>query len=123
MTRRKQDDPKKKDDLEKTGWPGENHRPVTSHWQTLSHNVVHLDLAVIELTTSMMRICEWVSEWVSEGYLTSSRVTIMLRHGDDDDSFVVELHAYMDLVSATYVANWHNSPWVVKTSITRRYNT
>ena len=24
----------------KTGVPGENHRPVTSHWQTLSHNVV-----------------------------------------------------------------------------------
>ena len=26
--------------LEKTGVPGENHRPDTSHWQTLSHNVV-----------------------------------------------------------------------------------
>ena len=26
--------------VEKTGVPGENHRPVTSHWQTLSHNVV-----------------------------------------------------------------------------------
>ena len=25
---------------EKTGAPGENHRPVASHWQTLSHNVV-----------------------------------------------------------------------------------
>jgi len=24
----------------KTGIPGENHRPVTSHWQTSSHNVV-----------------------------------------------------------------------------------
>jgi hypothetical protein len=23
-----------------TGLPGENHRPVTGHWQTLSHNVV-----------------------------------------------------------------------------------
>ena len=23
-----------------TGVPGENHRPVASHWQTLSHNVV-----------------------------------------------------------------------------------
>jgi len=26
--------------LEETGVPGENHRPVASHWQTLSHNVV-----------------------------------------------------------------------------------
>jgi hypothetical protein len=25
------------------GVPGENHRPVTSHWQTLSHNVVSSD--------------------------------------------------------------------------------
>jgi hypothetical protein len=28
---------------------GENHRPVASHWQTLSHNVVHL--ALIEIQT------------------------------------------------------------------------
>jgi hypothetical protein len=28
---------------------GENHRPVPSHWQTLSHNVVHL--ALIEIRT------------------------------------------------------------------------
>jgi len=24
--------------VEETGIPGENHRPITSHWQTLSHN-------------------------------------------------------------------------------------
>ena len=26
--------------LEETAVPGEDHRPVTRHWQTLSHNVV-----------------------------------------------------------------------------------
>jgi hypothetical protein len=26
--------------VEETGIPGDNHRPVASHWQTLSHNVV-----------------------------------------------------------------------------------
>jgi hypothetical protein len=26
--------------IEETGVPGEKHRPVASHWQTLSHNVV-----------------------------------------------------------------------------------
>ena len=26
--------------LEETGVPGENHRPVLNHWQTLSHNVL-----------------------------------------------------------------------------------
>ena len=29
--------------VEETGGPDEN-RPVSSHWQTLSHNVVHLAL-------------------------------------------------------------------------------
>jgi hypothetical protein len=35
--------------VEETGGPGENHRPVASHSQTLSHNVVHLTL--IEIRT------------------------------------------------------------------------
>jgi len=26
--------------VDETGVPGENHRPVASHWQTISHNVV-----------------------------------------------------------------------------------
>ena len=26
--------------VEETGEPGENHRPIASRWQTLSHNVV-----------------------------------------------------------------------------------
>ena len=35
--------------VEETGGPGENHGPVASHWQTLSHNVVYL--ALIEIRT------------------------------------------------------------------------
>ena len=35
--------------VEETGGPGENHQPVASHWQTLSHNVVHL--ALVEIRT------------------------------------------------------------------------
>ena len=35
--------------VEETGGSGENHRPVASHWQTLSHTVVHL--ALIEIRT------------------------------------------------------------------------
>jgi hypothetical protein len=35
--------------VEETGGPAENHRPFASHWQTLSHNVVHL--ALIEIRT------------------------------------------------------------------------
>ena len=35
--------------VEDTWEPGENHRPVASHWQTSSHDVVHL--ALIEIRT------------------------------------------------------------------------
>ena len=35
--------------VEETEGPGGNHRPVASHWQTLSHNGVHL--ALIEIQT------------------------------------------------------------------------
>jgi hypothetical protein len=33
--------------VEETRVPGENHQPVVSHWQTLSHNVVHLAMSGI----------------------------------------------------------------------------
>ena len=33
--------------VENTGGTGENHRPATSRWQTISHNVVHLGLSGI----------------------------------------------------------------------------
>jgi hypothetical protein len=35
--------------VEETGGAGENQQPVASHWQTLSHHVVHL--ALIEIWT------------------------------------------------------------------------
>jgi hypothetical protein len=38
--------------VEETGVPRENHRPATSHWQTLSHNVVHLALSGIRTNIS-----------------------------------------------------------------------
>ena len=40
-----------------SGGPRENYRPVASHWQTLSHNVVHL--ALIEIRTHISRIHYW----------------------------------------------------------------
>jgi len=35
--------------MEETGGPGESHRPVASHWQSLLQNVVHFTL--IEIPT------------------------------------------------------------------------
>ena len=40
--------------VDETGGPGENHRPLASHWQALSHNVVHLARSRFELTTSVV---------------------------------------------------------------------
>jgi hypothetical protein len=45
--------------VEETGGPEENHRPVASHWQTVSHNVVHLEFltnvgSVVELMIKLM---------------------------------------------------------------------
>jgi hypothetical protein len=40
--------------VEEAGGPGENHRPVASHWQTLSHNVVHFAWSRFEHTTSVV---------------------------------------------------------------------
>ena len=43
-----------------TGGPGENNRPVASHWQTLSHNVVHLAWARFEVTTSVVMCTDFI---------------------------------------------------------------
>ena len=57
--------------VEETGEPGENHRPVTSHWQTLLHNVVshiynvqsNLSIATIE-GSSENRSHKTGSRWI-----------------------------------------------------------
>ena len=40
--------------VEETVVPGENHRPITSHWQTLSHNV-----AVLAVDDCHVAFCEY----------------------------------------------------------------
>ena len=40
--------------VEETRGPGENHRPAASHWQTSSHNVVHLALSGVDHTTTVV---------------------------------------------------------------------
>ena len=44
--------------VEETGGSGENHRHVASHWQTLSHTVVHH--AWFELTTSVVICTDYI---------------------------------------------------------------
>jgi hypothetical protein len=44
--------------MEETGVPGENHLPVASRQQTLSHNVVHLELASVMIGTGCIGSCK-----------------------------------------------------------------
>jgi len=48
--------------VEETGLSGENHRSVTSHWQTLSHNVVSSTPRLGEIRTDN------ISVFFSDGY-------------------------------------------------------
>ena len=41
---------------DETGGAGENYRPVASHWQTLSHNVVHLSSILVRTVTFEMMV-------------------------------------------------------------------
>jgi hypothetical protein len=45
--------------------PGENHRPVASHWQTLPHNVVHL--ALIQIRSVQHYVVKIVSDFRQVG--------------------------------------------------------
>ena len=45
--------------VEETEVPGENHRPVASHCQILSHNVVNVHLALIEIRTHIRSRPQW----------------------------------------------------------------
>jgi hypothetical protein len=47
--------------MEETGVPGEIHRPVAHHWQTLSHNVVHL--ALIKIRTLVVIGTDYTGSW------------------------------------------------------------
>jgi hypothetical protein len=60
--------------VEETGGPGENHQPVASHWQTLSHNVVHL--ALIEIRTHINVLKQFWTDLIGWFRSTSRKIVI-----------------------------------------------
>ena len=57
--------------MEETGVPGETHRPVASHWQTLSHNVIHISLIEIR-TTSVVMSTHCIGSCISNCHMITS---------------------------------------------------
>jgi hypothetical protein len=65
--------------VEETRVPGENHWPAASHWQTWSHNVVHLytspwvgfKLTSVVIGTDLRYIQIW-HKWTSGGILSTT---------------------------------------------------
>ena len=63
---------------------GENDRPVAIHWQTLSHNIVHI--ALIELITSVVIGTDWISSFKSN-YHTITATTVGRPLRDTPEAF------------------------------------
>ena len=62
--------------MDETGVPGENHRPATGHWQTISHNIVsaHLVWAGLELIMLMVKGTDCIGSYKSN-YHTNRTTT------------------------------------------------
>ena len=61
---------------EETGVPGENHRPVASHWQTLSRNVV--SSTPRQLTTLVMICTDYTGSYKSNYHETTTMAALPL---------------------------------------------
>jgi hypothetical protein len=62
--------------VEETGLSGENHRPVASHWQTLSHNVTSSTPRIGEIRTDYISV--FFSDGIKTVYLNFYIVTVNL---------------------------------------------
>jgi hypothetical protein len=62
--------------VEETGLSGENHRPVASHWQTLSHNVTSSTPRIGEIRTDNISV--FFSDGIKTVYLNFYIFTVNL---------------------------------------------
>jgi hypothetical protein len=93
--------------VEETGGPGENHRPVASHWQTLSHNVVHL--ALIEIGTDCIGSCK-------SNYHAIMATTAPCVHGWETAKFVISIVIHHPLSMRVHLPlhHWDSSICLIK---------
>ena len=65
--------------MEETGNIGENHRPVASHWQTLSHNVVSSTPWLSEFELTLVVICTGCIGHHKSNYHTITNTTASIQ--------------------------------------------
>jgi hypothetical protein len=70
--------------VEETGIPGENHWSVTSHWQTLSHNVV---LSTTRFEFATLVIIHVGTDYVAINYHDPS--TLLIKYANSFNSWIV----------------------------------
>ena len=87
--------------VEETGAPRENHRTVTSHWKTKSHNVVHLPWSRFELTTSMVIGTDCIGSCKSN-YHTIMATTVQFAMKNYYCLEVKTIYVYLFLYDVTY---------------------
>ena len=70
---------------EETGVPGENHRPVASHWQTWSHNVVSSTPCLSGIRThNFSSDRHWVIVSCKSNYQTITTTTAQKRYRNNE---------------------------------------
>ena len=57
--------------VEENGGHGENNRPVTNHWQALSHNIKHLALIIFIILSYYLKfvICKEMTQFINWLYM------------------------------------------------------
>ena len=64
--------------VEETGEPGANHRPATSHWQTLSHNVVSSTPRLSGIQTHNYHTITTTTAPLIIGYLSYTNISCLI---------------------------------------------
>ena len=100
--------------VEETGEPGENHWPVASHWETLSHNVVHL--ALIEIQTHNIS-GDCIGSCKSNYHMITTTMALyaycIFKMLPNNDTYWVRLcYRYLTLISTIYMLyHGHQFQW------------
>ena len=68
--------------VEETRVPGENQRPVISHWQTLSHNVVSSTWEIFELATLVVKGTDYTGSCKSNYHTITTTTALCCKRCD-----------------------------------------